>query len=72
MLTIQTTARVAKDRCLDLHLPTTLPEGQYEVLVVLETSGSRPRRPLTFSSHRLGTGSTETFSRDQMYGDDGR
>jgi hypothetical protein len=72
MLTIQTTARVAHDRCIDLHVPTTLEEGEYQVLVVLEEAGHRPHRPLTFSNHRLGTSNSETFCREDIYGDDGR
>ncbi len=72
MLTFQTTARVAQDRCLNLHLPTDLAVGEYEVLVVLEEKDQPERRLLEFSAHHLGSTDAETFSREDFYGDDGR
>jgi hypothetical protein len=72
MLTFQSIAKVTRDHALAVHLPTTLDEGEYPVLVVLEETKRAPRRRLTFASHRLGTSAGETFSRGQIYGDDGR
>lgn len=72
MLTFQTTAKVAKNRCIDLHLPASVKEGEYRVLVTLEETSRRARAPLTFSTHRLGTTASETFHREELYSDDGR
>ena len=72
MLTFQSIAKVEKDHSLAVRVPTTLDEGEYLVLVVLEETKRAPRRPLSFADHRLGTSAGETFSRSQIYGDDGR
>ena len=72
MLTFQSIAKVTKDHALAVTVPTTLEEGEYPVLVVLQENTSAPRGPLTFSDHHLGTTDVETFRREDLYGDDGR
>jgi hypothetical protein len=72
MLSFQSIAKVNKDHALAVSLPTTLEEGEYPVLVVLQESPHTPKRRLTFADHHLGTTSGETFHRDDLYSDDGR
>ncbi len=72
MISFQSIAKVTKDHSLAVRVPTTLDEGEYPVLVLLEETKRAPRRKLAFASHRLGTTTGETYSRSQIYGNDGR
>jgi hypothetical protein len=73
MVALKTTATVDQSRTLAVLLPECGVEaGEYEVLVVLNNPGESVRAPLTFSDHRLGANAGATWSRSEIYGDDGR
>ena len=73
MVTLKTTAKVDRSRTLAVLVPQCGVEaGEYEVLVVLEKQQSAAREPVTFSNHRLGANGGATWSRSEIYGDDGR
>jgi len=72
MLTYQTTAKVTKDHELEVRLPTDLAEGNYAVVVKVNTATTKPRQSLTFGSLHLGPMAGETFRREDLYDDDGR
>ena len=73
MVALKTTATVDRSRTLAVLLPECGVEaGEYEVLVVLNKSGEPARTPLTFSDHRLGANGGATWSRGEIYDDNGR
>lgn len=73
MVAIKTTAKVDQSRTLAVLLPQCgVAEGEYEVLVVLAGAEEPARAPLAFSNHRLGTQAGRTWSRSEIYDDNGR
>jgi hypothetical protein len=72
MKTITTTAVIGPDRVLTVQLPPDVPPGPHEVVVVVneavaaltpESWPAHPVRPIDPS---------DTFRREDIYGDDGR
>ncbi len=73
MVALKTTAKVDQSRTLAVVLPQCGVEaGEYEVLVVLAGVEEPARAALTFSQHRLGSQEGRTWSRSEIYNDDGR
>lgn len=73
MVALKTTAKVDESRTLAVLMPECGVEaGEYEVLVVLDNAVEPAPAPLTFSNHRLGANADATWSRSEIYGDDGR
>lgn len=76
MVALKTTARIDRSHTLAVVLPQCGVEaGEYEVLVVLDKAAEPaepPRVPLTFSNHRLASPEGQTWSRGEIYDDDGR
>jgi hypothetical protein len=76
MTMIKTTASVTADHRLvvDTNAPAEIPAGEHQVLVLVEsrTRAQAAGEPL-FQPHAVGPVSEGiTFSREQIYGDDGR
>lgn len=72
MTTIETTATVTADGMLLIPLPSSIPEGEHRVVVVIEEKRVSPtkRMPLRFSAYpaRLYDDSF-TFRREDLYGE---
>jgi hypothetical protein len=74
MLTVTTKVRVAEDGTLEARVPTTLPPGEHEaVIVVNETNPDKPKfRVADLPVHPGPWDHTVSLRREDMYGDDGR
>jgi len=70
MLTITTKAKISAQQ--PYILLEGIPEGEYEIVVVLQPSKQPARQPLTFESFQFPMIDSERFSRSAIYGDDGR
>ncbi|MBO0699172.1 MAG: hypothetical protein J2P46_12320 [Zavarzinella sp.] len=72
MKTITTTAVIGPDRVLTVHLPPDVSPGPHEIVVVLNGAAVSPV-PLLSPPYQLAErDSSVTFSREDIYGDDGR
>ncbi len=79
MRTIQTTATVNADHTVTLKLPDDIPPGERKFVVVVEAAERRTRRPkkkLGWNDWPAHEGRVVdpncTFSREELYGEDGR
>ena len=76
MTTIEATASVTADHRLvvDTIAPTEIPPGEHRVVVLIESrSETNAREEPLFRPYPVGPVSEViTFSREQIYGDDGR
>jgi hypothetical protein len=76
MTTIETIASVTADHRLvvDTSAPAEIAPGEHRVLVLIQPkSETKATEQLLFRPHPVGPVSESiTFSRDQIYGDDGR
>ena len=76
MRTIETTAVVTPEHTITLQLPPDVPPGSLRVVLVIERNGTAAP-PLTgwldWTPHDMGpTDPSNTFRREDLYGDDGR
>jgi hypothetical protein len=82
MLTIAAEAQISKkDRLLSIKVAESVPSGDYDVLVVLMPKQRQPRtkkkathKPKTIwhPSYQVPVNPSQTFSRTEIYGEDGR
>lgn len=74
MRTLQITATVTPDRELKIQLPSEIPTGDYQIVLVMEEQPSpKPRQPFKFPVDDYGPLLTElSLRREDMYGDFGR
>lgn len=77
MRTIETMGVVAADHTITLKLPDDVPEGNCQIVVVIqdEMEPARKPGPLTANWETFDIGPWPegfTASREQLYGDDGR
>jgi hypothetical protein len=80
MKTIETSATIAPDGKLHLHLhlPPDMPPGEYRVVLVMEEqpaglAGQEKRPPLSLPVHDLGPWPAGlSLRREDIYGDDER
>jgi hypothetical protein len=80
MLTIAAEAQISKkDRLLSIHVAESVPNGDYDVLVVLMPKQTRSKKKLAakpqaiwFPTYQVSVNPSQTFSRSEIYGDDGR
>jgi hypothetical protein len=73
MITLNThTSLTRKNRSLKVDLSNDVPDGEYDVLIVLEESSKQKKQPLTFSNHNVAINKAQNFSREDVYGEDGR
>ncbi len=81
MLTIAAKAQISKkDRLLSIHVAENVPNGDYDVLVVLmpkpqqTSSKKRSSKPKTIwhPTYQVPVNPSQTFSRTEIYGEDGR
>ncbi|MCU0346944.1 MAG: hypothetical protein MUC59_08360 [Saprospiraceae bacterium] len=81
MLTIEAEAQISKkDRRLSIHVAESVPNGDYDLLVVLmpkqqarskKKSGAKPKA-IWYPTYQVPVNPTLTFNRSEIYGDDGR
>jgi hypothetical protein len=73
MQAIQAKGSVNQKHQLLVQLPAETKAGEYEVIVLLlkPSATAKKHRQITFSNHQLPVGNM-TFSRSEIYGDDGR
>lgn len=73
MEAIQAKGLVNEKHQLLVQLPKETKAGSYEVIIVLLRSGDEPKKhhKITFSNHAFPVEGL-TFSRSEIYGDDGR
>ena len=73
MITLNThTSVTPKNRTLKVDISNTIPDGEYDVLIVLEESTKQKKQPLSFSNHKIKIAPDQTFNREEIYGDDGK
>lgn len=78
MRTIKTDVlvRAAGRAIINLHLPSDIRQGRYRAVIVLEEQPEKEqkvRRPIRLPRYKTGlTDEQCTFSRKELYGDDGR
>ncbi len=70
MLTITTHAKISKQS--PYIVVEGVPDGDYEVVIVLNPAQEGKRDPITFGNFNITFGSDETLSRSEIYGEDGR
>jgi hypothetical protein len=82
MLTIAAEAQISKkDRLLSIKVAESVPSGDYDVLVVLtpkkrqsrsnRKNGNTPKT-IWHPTYQVPVNPSQTFSRTEIYGDDGR
>jgi hypothetical protein len=78
MKTIETTATVAADGTLTARVPSDIPLGEYQVVLVIDETADEPlartpKPPLKLKVFALESWPADsTFRREDIYGDDGR
>ncbi len=74
MRTLQITATVTDDHELKVQLPSEIPAGDYQiVLVMAEQPSQAPREPFQFPVDDYGAWPVDlSLRREDMYGDFGR
>jgi hypothetical protein len=78
MKTIETIATVTKDGKITAQLPLDIPEGEHQVVIVIdekplteETEKKEKKGPLKFSAYPVGLVSESlTFRREDLYAND--
>jgi len=78
MKTIETIATVTKDGKMTAQLPLDIPEGEYQVVIVIdekplaeEAERKGKKAPLKFSAYPVGLVSESlTFCREDLYAND--
>jgi hypothetical protein len=72
MKTITTTVEIGPDRVLTVQLPPDVPTGKHDVVVVVNGVPAAPA-PVLGPPYPVGpVDPTNTFRREDIYGDDGR
>ena len=73
MITLNThTILTRKNPVLKIDTTGSVPEGEYDVLIVLEEKQKAKKEPLTFSNHKVVIAPDQRFNREELYGNDGR
>lgn len=73
MLTLNTNAYISPQNAfLTIPINTNIPEGEYEIVLVLQAKLPRKKRKITFSNHNIIIPQSETFRREDMYDENGR
>jgi hypothetical protein len=77
MRTIETVVTVDERGMVTLRMPPDVPPGEHKVVMVIEEAPfTRPKFDMSsFPRHDVSPwpfGPTETFRREDLYGDDGR
>ena len=76
MLTLRTTARVAEDGTLEVRIPTDLPPGEHEAVIVVGEAPAPERRRSQLADFPVREGgewlAEVSLRREDLYGDDGR
>jgi hypothetical protein len=73
MLTLNLKARISKkNHVLQLDLKDVVPDGEYQVLVVIEEIKKSLKLPIRFHKTDVAIKSDQHFGRDEIYGDNGR
>jgi hypothetical protein len=70
MITLNThTSLTRENRSLKVDLSNDVPDGEYDVLIVLEENSKQKKQPLTFSDHKVVICKGQNFSREDTYGE---
>jgi hypothetical protein len=73
MLTLSTVAQIEEgSHFLQVPLKGDIPSGKYEIVVVLNIAPKQKKSRLSFSNHKVAIAHDMTFSREEMYDDNGR
>lgn len=74
MLTVKTRVRVVEGR-LEAVLPTSVPAGDHDAVIVIDTAEAAPPKRFDISKFPVHDGPWDesiSLRREDMYGDDGR
>jgi hypothetical protein len=73
MRTLNIQAKITrKDPIIHLNLKDVVPDGEYQVLVVIESIKNALKQPLKFRTTDAAIDPGLNFGRDEIYGNDGR
>jgi hypothetical protein len=73
MITIKERATITKEQhSITVDVGENVPEGEYEVEVVLKEVDRKQKGILNFPVSDVNIPPDSTFSREEIYGDDGR
>lgn len=73
MITIEDKAIITKQQhSITIDVGENVPEGEYEVEVILKSSNKKQKGMLDFPVSDLNIPLDSTFNREEIYGDDGR
>ena len=73
MITITEKTVITKEKHLiTVDIGENVPEGEYLVEIILNQINERPKNLFTLRSSNYAFGSQLTFSREDMYGENGR
>ena len=73
MITLNTHTTINRNNSvLKVDVAGTVPDGEYDVLIVLEETGIQKKKSLSFSNHQVNIPASQTFRREDLYGDDAR
>ena len=71
MITLNIKGAVKDNSVLVLNLPKSLPNGEYDMLLVIDET-PRKNGPLRFMNFECKIDPNQTFRREDMYDDNGR
>lgn len=73
MITIRDRAVITKENHrISVDVGNNVPEGEYLLEIILNEVHVKARQPLSLRSADYAISPTLTFSREEIYGDDGR
>ncbi len=73
MITIKERATITKEQhSITIKVGENLPEGEYEVEVILKSLNNKQKGILNFPVSDANVDPSLTFSREEIYDDDGR
>lgn len=73
MITLSSHAKITKENpMIQVRVYENVPEGEYDVLIVLEQTTTEKKQSLSFSNHNVIIPDDQTFSRNTIYNYDGR
>jgi len=73
MITLNTHTTITRtNQVLKIDTSGSVPDGEYDVLIVLEERQKVPRRQLKFSNHKVIIAPDQHFNREELYENDGR
>ena len=67
MITLNTHTTITRNNpILKLDISGSVPEGEYDVTIVLEESAKTKKQTLTFSNHKINISNNQLFDREEL------